>query len=160
MSFCAAIMELYIFVIILVINSKFNLSHCDPIKIIQRNNDVNQQTLFVSTSSSNKSNNSGMGPVKVLEAPLKSKYDKKSYRLLRLSNGLTALLVSTQSNVNKARHESIHPKKSACNLRIDVGSFSNPRDVQGLAHFVGNFEHFEHLLFSFLTLFDFNTFEM
>lgn len=157
MSFCAAIMELYIFVIILLIISRFNLSHCDPIKVIQRNDDVNQPTLFMSTSLSNKRNNSGMGPVKILEAPLKSKYDKKSYRLLRLSNGLTALLVSTQSNGNKARHESIHPKKSACNLRIDVGSFSNPRDVQGLAHFVGNFED----LFSEVSiLFNFIAFEL
>lgn len=90
--------------------------------------------------------------VEVLEAPNKLENDKKLYRVIRLSNGLKALLVSTQENAdelvgsvvyNKTEEFSkFHQKRSACNLGVNVGSLSDPRDVQGLAHFIGNFENF------------------
>lgn len=131
------------FVLLLFID----LNHCGPAKGPRNqvdNDNFNQQTLPVS----NKSINSEKRPIEIMETPLKSKYDGKSYRLIRLNNGLTALLVSTLENtmnssekrVDKAEHVSFHQKKSACSLRIEVGSFSNPRDAQGLAHLIGNFD--------------------
>lgn len=135
-------MKFAIFVLILFIGS----SHSEPTKGLR--DQVDSANFSQQAVLSNKSNDSKMGLVEILEAPLKPEYDKKSYRVIRLSNGLTAILVSTQENalnkseddVNKTKHVSNHPKKSACTLRVDVGSFSNPRDVQGLAHFIGNFE--------------------
>lgn len=133
-------MEFYIFVIILIIN----LNHCEPIN--QTNHDdPKQQTTF---SSNKSSNNSETERVEVMEAPEKSENDKKLYRVIRLQNGLTALLISTEQENgntkigidrdNKSGRNVTHQRKvAACSLRVDVGSFSDPRDVQGLAHFVG-----------------------
>lgn len=115
-----------------------------------------------------------MSSVEVMEIPDKSENDKKSYRVIRLENGLRALLIS-DPNQNKANaeetindhrhheeatseededdetgsegsdhaegeHDSHREKRgklAACSLCVDVGSFSDPRDVQGLAHFLG-----------------------
>lgn len=91
-----------------------------------------------------------MSSVEVLEVPEKSENDKKSYRVIRLTNGLKAILVSVsnrknvdseQSTTDKNNNESKSNndnKPAACSLLVDVGSFSNPNDVQGLAHFLGN----------------------
>lgn len=129
-----------------------------------------------------------MNSVEVMESPEKSGSDKKSYRVIRLSNELKALLISdpTQSPVvqdlisnqiqkNEESDEELDEEKprigepeqmtstddeedsqseasddesnkcarekrgklAACALCVDVGSFSDPRDVQGLAHFLG-----------------------
>ncbi|KAK9462938.1 Metalloenzyme, LuxS/M16 peptidase-like protein [Lipomyces oligophaga] len=56
--------------------------------------------------------------------------DDRSYRVIRLQNDLEALLI----------HDPDTDKSSAA-LDVRVGSFSDPRDLQGLAHFC------EHLLF-------------
>lgn len=132
-----------------------------------------------------------MNTVEVMETPDKAESDKKSYRVIRLSNGLKTLLISDpaipaiadNSNIIQAgpingqnrttRRASSHcaessvegsssseedendednsddgddesndrEKLSACSLCVDVGSFSDPRDVQGLAHFLGKFAH-------------------
>lgn len=152
---CVANMKLHIFVLILL----FELNRCGSTNGPRNqlnNGTVNQQTLSVPTSLSNKSNNGETGRVEVLEAPDKRVNDKKTYRLIRLSNGLTALLISTQDNGlvgsrkrnNKAmEYLKFHQKKSACTLNVDVGSFSNPRDVQGLAHLIGMFDVFIFFLF-------------
>lgn len=129
-------------------------------------------------------NKNGMGSVEVMETPDKSEYDKKSYRVILLENGVKCLLISdpTQEYVphddegnhrasvtndgddNKDEEEEADDENSegdesddesgghdgdekrsklaACSLCVDVGSFSDPRDVQGLAHFLGKFVQF------------------
>jgi protease-3 len=61
---------------------------------------------------------------------IKSISDKRSFKALRLSNGLEVLLVSDQD-----------AQKSAAALSVGVGSFSDPFEAQGLAHYL------EHMLF-------------
>ena len=56
--------------------------------------------------------------------------DDRSYRVIRLSNQLEALLV----------HDPETDKASAA-MDVNVGSFSDPEDMPGMAHAV------EHLLF-------------
>lgn len=122
-------------------------------------------------------NKNGMGSVEVMETPDKSEYDKKSYRVIRLENGVKCLLISDPTQEYVPHDEDNHraaitnddddeeeeaddensegdesddesgghdgdekrSKLAACSLCVDVGSFSDPRDVQGLAHFLGNF---------------------
>jgi secreted Zn-dependent insulinase-like peptidase len=62
--------------------------------------------------------------------PVQSPNDDKSYRYIKLDNGLRAVLVSDPSS-----------KKSAASLDVYIGSASNPSDRGGLAHFL------EHMLF-------------
>lgn len=110
--------------------------------------------------------------IEVMERPDKSENDKKSYRVIRLANGLTALLVSNPAAANGVNDSSAHQtsieasfassdnenesdesadesdedengndgtKLAACSLCVDVGSFSDPRNIQGLAHFLGEY---------------------
>ncbi|CAK9096568.1 Insulin-degrading enzyme (Insulin protease) (Insulinase) (Insulysin) [Durusdinium trenchii] len=62
----------------------------------------------------------------------KSPNDRNSYRLIELSNGIQALLVSN-----------LDPKKqkAACACCVQVGSFSDPSFCEGLAHYC------EHMIF-------------
>lgn len=120
-----------------------------------------------------------MSAIEVMETPDKSENDKKSYRVIRLPNGLKALLISdpsieasegatdtdsekpeTSAAVSSKEDEeeneseeseeesddenehSNRTKLAACSLSVDVGSFSDPRDVQGLAHFLGKSNSF------------------
>lgn len=69
-----------------------------------------------------------------LETPTKSPTDQKSYRAIRLANGLTALLIQDAAKEGDK-------KISAAALTVDVGSFHDPRNCPGLAHFC------EHMLF-------------
>lgn len=95
-----------------------------------------------------------MSSFEVLEVPDKSENDIKSYRIIRLTNGLKALLISAPNKKFAAREQSTSDVKvenpngnndesetdsklAACSVCVDVGSFSNPPDVQGLAHFLG-----------------------
>lgn len=136
------------------------------------NRHFSQQKMPISTTVFNKSN---MSSVEVMETPDKPDYDKKSYRVVRLENGLKALLISdpTQERASNELDDSKNDaattsdddedddeegedsdseqsddgenvskrekrgKLAACSLCVDVGSFSDPRDVQGLAHFLG-----------------------
>lgn len=85
-----------------------------------------------------------MSSAEVLETPVKSENDKKSYRLIRLENGMKALLISapveklepTTVDSDKV-NEMDSNKKAACALCIDVGYFSDPSEIQGLAHLLG-----------------------
>ncbi|MFA5631366.1 MAG: insulinase family protein [Porticoccaceae bacterium] len=61
---------------------------------------------------------------------LKSPADDRSYRYFTLDNGLEVLLVSDSA-----------ADKAAASLSIDIGSFENPPEREGLAHFL------EHMLF-------------
>lgn len=120
-----------------------------------------------------------MTAIEVMESPEKPESDKKSYRVIRLGNGLKALLVSDpapleiqavalnekegsgkiggeieSSQIDATSDEESgedeededdddqeagqqKEKQAACSLCVGVGSFSDPRDVQGLAHFLG-----------------------
>lgn len=62
-----------------------------------------------------------------LEKPL---LDDRSYRVIQLPNKLEALLV----------HDA-ETDKAAAAMDVNVGSFSDPEDLQGLAHGL------EHMLF-------------
>ena len=61
----------------------------------------------------------------------KSSNDNKTYHSFTLNNGLSVLIV-----------ESINSQKSACSLVVNTGSFDDPLDRPGFAHFI------EHLLFN------------
>lgn len=72
--------------------------------------------------------------MEVLKTPIKSDNDKKEYRLIKLENGLKALLISkTDDKEGKTL--------AAASLCVYVGSYDNPPHVLGLAHF------FEHMIF-------------
>lgn len=60
----------------------------------------------------------------------KSPHDEREYRLIRLENGLEAMLV----------HDA-KADKAAASMNVNVGHLSDPEELQGLAHFC------EHLLF-------------
>ncbi|KAL7299778.1 hypothetical protein TKK_0007524 [Trichogramma kaykai] len=103
-------------------------------------------------------------PFEYLERPKKALCDRKNYRAIKLKNGLTALLVSTldsdEDDEGEDRHRVDAPidsatltenyrdraptteidrpgdERAACALCINVGNFSDPREVQGLAHFL------------------------
>ncbi|MCE8016812.1 peptidase M16 [Halomonas sp. MCCC 1A17488] len=62
--------------------------------------------------------------------PHVSPHDSRDYRVLRLDNGLTALLVSDPE-----------ADRAAASLNVGVGSAQDPDDLAGLAHFL------EHMLF-------------
>lgn len=78
-----------------------------------------------------------MESVEILPTPVKSEGDKKDYRLIRLSNGLRALLISKKDYGESTTSSDI---AAAC-LSVNVGSFNDPRKAMGLAHFL------EHILF-------------
>ncbi|KAH8365582.1 hypothetical protein KR093_002263, partial [Drosophila rubida] len=96
--------------------------------------------------------------VKHLELPDKSEGDKKQYRMLTLSNGLSAILISDplpqeSSSTNSMPNQSptrqsststleqYHGKLAACAVLVGVGSFSEPFEYPGMAHFL------EHMIF-------------
>lgn len=69
-------------------------------------------------------------PVADTQAPVKSPFDSRDYRVLTLQNGLTALLVSDPE-----------ADKAAASMNVGVGSSQDPDDLLGLAHLL------EHMLF-------------
>lgn len=68
----------------------------------------------------------------IFEESLKSPSDRKQYRLLKLPNGLKVLLVKNAEITENNLRDNI----AAVALVVDVGSFDDPRDVQGLSHFL------------------------
>jgi insulysin len=70
------------------------------------------------------------GVVVVTDVMEKPSLDIRSYRVVRLANQLEALII----------HDPETDKASAA-LDVNVGSFSDPKDMPGLAHAV------EHMLF-------------
>ncbi|KAJ8983824.1 hypothetical protein NQ317_008950 [Molorchus minor] len=105
----------------------------------------------------------------VLDTPIKSESDKKEYKVIRLRNGLTACLISDKSTVEYSSdlesesesdsesdesvsgeesensdykdHGDVEQKMAATGLCVGVGSFSDPKEVPGMAHFL------EHMVF-------------
>ncbi|XP_004300711.1 PREDICTED: insulin-degrading enzyme-like [Fragaria vesca subsp. vesca] len=76
---------------------------------------------------------------------IKSPNDKKLYRLITLENGLTALLLHDPDIYPQPGHTlkggAFQTKKAAAAMFVGMGSFSDPPEAQGLAHFL------EHMLF-------------
>lgn len=79
--------------------------------------------------------------VEVLQTPLQSPSDRKNYKFIRLPNGLKAVLVESPSNGD----ENVSGETTVC-LCIDAGSFDDPKNVQGLSHFL------EHMVGKAITL--------
>lgn len=71
--------------------------------------------------------------MEVLQTPLQSASDRKSYKLIKLPNGLKVLMVKEPDTATSGL--------AAVALTVDIGSFQDPLEVQGLAHYL------EHLLF-------------
>lgn len=77
-----------------------------------------------------------MNQVQVLETPIKSEGDKKDYRLIKLPNGLKALLVHFNEESSSESED-----MAAIKISVKVGCFDDPPKAMGLAHFL------EHILF-------------
>lgn len=140
------------------------------------NLNINSKLKHRCTHTENKSINMTFGEkneknsIEVMDTPYKSENDKKLYRVIRLPNGLKALLISdptadkNEENIeataavlsddNDSENSSDdsdsddeadsnnREKLSACSLCVDVGSFSDPKEIQGLAHFLGKYFSF------------------
>jgi secreted Zn-dependent insulinase-like peptidase len=78
-----------------------------------------------------------MNQVEILNPPIKSKGDKNDYRLIKLPNGLKALLIHTHEDTSLLNNEIL----AAAALTVGVASFDEPSNIGGLAHFL------EHMLF-------------
>ncbi|KAL6542868.1 hypothetical protein OROHE_010388 [Orobanche hederae] len=72
---------------------------------------------------------------------IKSSTDRRDYRFVKLENGLCCLVVHDPSI-------SQNEKKAAASMAVGLGSFADPKDAQGLAHFL------EHMLFLGSTAFE------
>ena len=70
--------------------------------------------------------------IEILQEPQKSPSDRKKYRFIKLPNGLKVLLVK---NVETETSD-LKDNFAAVALVIDVGSFEDPQEVQGLCHFL------------------------
>jgi nardilysin len=83
-------------------------------------------------------------PVLTDPAIVKPKVDKKRYETYTLPNGLQVLLVST-AEVRKGKAGDAGAKdaslKAAASMCVHVGSFADPEDCEGMAHFL------EHMVF-------------
>jgi len=79
------------------------------------------------------------------KSPLKSGNDYRKYRTITLDNGIQTLLVSDLKNKKEDAlneiNESDETYLAAAALCIGVGSFNDPDEVNGLAHFL------EHMVF-------------
>ena len=75
----------------------------------------------------------------ILETPIKNGTDKKDYRLIRLSNGLKVLLIKTAGNDKEG--DAPKEKMAALALSVSVGGNDDPKEINGLSHFL------EHMVF-------------
>ncbi|XP_072378295.1 nardilysin-like [Diabrotica undecimpunctata] len=87
--------------------------------------------------------------VEVLKTPIKSESDKKEYKIIKLKNGLVAILISDAQNItetndsneiNQAETEN-EEKMAAATLQIGAGCLCDPVEILGLSHFL------EHMVF-------------
>lgn len=75
--------------------------------------------------------------VETLQTPPRSPSDKKEYKFIKLPNGMKVLLVKNPTNEKNLDHDTISKdSSSSVALCIDVGSFEDPKEVQGLCHFL------------------------
>jgi insulysin len=77
------------------------------------------------------------GEVETLETPTRSPSDRKDYKFVKLPNGMKVLIVKNAAS-EKSLDDDTTAKDSgsAVALCIDVGSFEDPQEVQGLCHFL------------------------
>lgn len=88
-----------------------------------------------------------MSDVEPLPDPKKPRSDMKNYKLIKLQNGLKAIL-STHPELKKTsddKTKNATEKSSAVALCIDFGSFDDPKEVQGLSHFIEHLVSFEYI---------------
>ena len=72
----------------------------------------------------------------------KSKSDKKQYVITEFQSGLQVLLVSTiDLHASRVSSGDVISLKAAAALTVQVGSFADPPECEGLAHFL------EHMVF-------------
>ena len=75
--------------------------------------------------------------IETLQNPAQSPSDRKEYKFIKLPNGLKALIVRNSSSEKSLDDDTIlKDSSSAVALCIDVGSFDDPIEVQGLCHFL------------------------
>ncbi|XP_018310444.1 nardilysin-like [Mycetomoellerius zeteki] len=93
--------------------------------------------------------------VEYLETPVTSEKDEAAYRVIRLPNGLTALLIGEEGDhKGEDKHDEYNEEnstsikrimrnayKAQCGLSVGVGSFSDPLEIPGLAHLL------EHMVY-------------
>lgn len=80
----------------------------------------------------------GKDGIKIVGEVVKSAADKRKYKLIELPNGLQALLIARpDSTSDNDQGEGM----TAAAMAVRVGSFSDPDEIPGLAHFC------EHMLF-------------
>jgi len=70
----------------------------------------------------------------------RSNNDQKEYRLVTLESGLEVLLVSTE-HLAEGKGLDLRDGKAAAAMCVQVGSFADPAEAEGLAHFL------EHMVF-------------
>lgn len=79
---------------------------------------------------SNETKKSDSSEMALVSEVIKSPNDQREYRHIRLKNQLDVLLISDADT-----------EKSAASLDVHIGSYQNPKDREGLVHFL------EHMLF-------------
>ena len=72
-----------------------------------------------------------------ISSVLKSTNDKKEYKMLKLSNGLKVLLVKQE----RAFSSKLKQNLAAVALCVGSGCFQDPKEIQGMSHFL------EHVIF-------------
>lgn len=115
---------------------------CDD--VIQNENNQKKTRLSENLDLINKVDESD---VERLDSPEKSENDRNQYRAIKLKNGLIAVLISNdEKDENENDTDEFNVKKTAvCALSVGVGTFSDPRKIQGLAHLVGKSSNFYRL---------------
>ena len=73
--------------------------------------------------------------VSTIDNLFKSKTDLKQYRLVTLKSGLEVLLISTLE-LAISRDADLTTQKAAAAMLVQVGSFADPKEAEGIAHFL------------------------
>ena len=83
----------------------------------------------------------------LLEDPVVSLSDRKNYKILKLQNGLKVLLIKQHSDNDDelCRFKKYKSNVAAVALCVYVGSFQDPREIQGMSHLL---EHVVSKLFN------------
>lgn len=88
--------------------------------------------------------------VHLLKNPVVSASDRKDYKFFQLQNGLKVLLikqpVSDKSDDEVARLKKYKSNIAAVAMCVNVGSFHDPKDVQGMSHLL------EHVVSVFIII--------
>lgn len=72
----------------------------------------------------------------LLDDPVVSLSDRKNYKFLKLQNGLKVLLIKQQCDNDDelCRYKKYKSNAAAVALCVNVGSFQDPREIQGMSH--------------------------